>query len=166
MGSKKLSIALAKSKDVAINLLGSVLSRTRVEPIRDAAGLKGVKARWVGDHGENVVKINTPSGSADIQMEGGNAPSVEYVQHGESRTVAVRNIKNFSCELDRELLDRIATPKGAGIAVCIGAAVGLSGWFLISIMRSLSLSSTADGDNSVPSIAADEVRTQDENPSL
>jgi len=166
VSSKKLGIALATSKELAINLLGSVLSRTRVEPIRDAAGLKGVKAHWVGDRGQKVVKINTPSGNADIQMEGSNAPSVEYAQHGESRTVAVRNIKNISCELNRELLDRIATPKGAGIAAGIGAAVGVSCWFLISIVRSLSISSTADGDDSVPSIAADEVGTQDENPLL
>lgn len=145
MGSKQLGIALAKSKDLAINLLGRVLSRTRVEPIRDAAGLKGVKARWVGDHGESIVTINTPSGNTDIQMEGSNAPSIEYVQHGERRTVAVRNVKNISCELNRETLDRLATPKAAGIAACIGAGLGLLGWFLISVLRLLSVSS-AEGN--------------------
>ena len=48
VNSEKLGNALARSKDIALGLLGNMLYRTRVEPIRDAEGLKGLKARWVG----------------------------------------------------------------------------------------------------------------------
>ena len=139
MNSEKLGNALAKSKDIAINLLGNILYRTRVEPIRDEDGIKGLKARWIGDAGENAIEINTPSGSADITIDAGTAPMIEYVQDGENRTVAVKDIKNLSCELSQETVDRIATPRGAAIAMCIGAGAGLFGWFLISAARALSV---------------------------
>ena len=137
MNLENLGNAFAKSKDIAITLLGGLLYRTRVEGIRDADGLKGVKARWMGDPGENVMEINTAVGSTDLTIDGNTAPTVEYIQEGEKRTIAVRNIKNLSCELDRETMDQIATPRGAGIAICVGAGVGLLGWFLISVMRAL-----------------------------
>ncbi len=137
MNSEKLGNALVKSKDIAVNLLGSMLYRTRVEPILDTEGMKGLKAYWIGDPGENVVEINTSSGSTDIKIDSNTAPTIEYAQEGEKRTIAVRHIKNLSCELNRETLDRIATPKGAGIAMCVGAGVGLFGWFLMTVMRSL-----------------------------
>ena len=136
MNSEKLGNALAKSKDIAINLLGSILYRTQVEPIRDE---DGIKARWIGDPGENVIEISTPSGSADITIAADTAPTIEYAQDGERRTVAVKHIKNLSCELSQETVDRIATPRGAAIAMCIGAGAGLFGWFLISAARALSV---------------------------
>ena len=120
-----------------MTLLGNMLYRTRIEPIRDAEGLKGMKARWIGDPGEKAIEINAPSGSTDLTIAGNAAPTIEYAQEGEKRRIAVRDIKDLSCELDRETMDQIATPKGAGIAMCIGAGVGLLGWFLISVMRVL-----------------------------
>ena len=149
MNSGKLGNALSKSKDIALTLLGSMLYRTRVEPIHDAEGIKGLKARWIGDPGENVTEINTPIGNADIKMDGNTAPTIEYVQEGEKRTIAVRHIKNLSCKLDRETMDQIATPRGASIAVCIGAGIGLLGWFLISAMRSLPTPRREQDDSAV-----------------
>ena len=157
MNSEKLGNALAKSKDIAITLLGSVLYRTRVEGIRDADGLKGMKARWMGDPGKNVMEINTSVGSTDLTIDGNTAPTIEYVQEGENRTIAVKNIKNLSCELDRETMDQIATPRGAGIAICVGAGVGLLGWFLISVMRALPTPHTEqDNAAAVPPIGTTE----------
>ena len=157
MNSEKLGNALSKSKDIVLTLLGGMLYRTRVEPIHDAEGIKGLKARWIGDPGENVAEINTPIGSADIKMEGNTAPTIAYVQEGEKRTISVRHIKNLSCELDRETMDQIATPRGASIAVCIGAGIGLLGWFLISAMRALPTPGTEQDDPaSVPSTAPTE----------
>ena len=147
MNSEKLGNALAKSKDIAITLLGSMLYRTRVEPIHDAEGIKGLKARWIGDPGKNVMEINTPAGNADVKMDGNTAPTIEYIQEGEKRTIAVRHIKNLSCELNRETMDQIATPRGASIAMCIGAGIGLFGWFLISAMRSLPTPGTEQDDS-------------------
>ena len=102
------------------------------EPIRDEEGIKGLKARWIGDPGENAIEINTPFGSTDIKTGGNAAPTIEYVQDGENRTVAVKHIKDLSCELSQETVDRIATPRGAALAICLGAGAGLFGWFLIS----------------------------------
>lgn len=156
MSSENLRNALAKSKDITINLLRSVLFQTQVEPIRDAEGIRGVKARWVRDHEDKSVKISTPSGSADINIEGSTAPVVEYVQDGERRTIAVRHIENISCELDRETLDRLASPRGAGIAMGIGAGVGLLGWFLISVIRSLTVGQGRQTDGAVPLTLSEE----------
>ena len=150
MNSENLRNALAKSKDITIDLLKNVLFQTRVEPIRDADGIRGLKARWESEHGENSVRIPTPDGSADITIDGSSVPAVEYVQDGERRTIAVRHIENISCELDRETLDRIATPRGAGIAMGIGAGVGLLGWFLISAMRSLTVARGKQIEDATP----------------
>lgn len=158
MNSEKLGNALSKSKDIAFTLLGSMLYRTRVEPIRDADGIKGMKARWIGDPGEDVIEINTPSGSTDLTIDGNTAPMIEYVQEGEKRTIAVRHIKNLSCELDRETMDQIATPRGAGIAMCIGAGVGLLGWFLISVMRVFPTPHPEQDDAAIPPIDTTEDR--------
>ncbi len=156
-----LGNALAKSKDIALELLSSALSRTRVEPIRDTDGINGVKARWVGEPGTNRVAVSSPAGHADIELDGPRAPTVEYVQHGEKRIVAFRNLKDVSCELDPGTLDKIATPKGAAIAACAGAAVGLFGWFLISVLRSVSMAATNEEDSSVPSIASEAENTDE-----
>ncbi len=137
MNSKKLGSAFTKATDIALTLLRGTLYRTHIEPIRDTTGIKGIKARWIADPGENVVAINTPSGNTDVKIEGDTAPALEYTQEGEKRTIAVRHIQNLSCEVDQETLDRIATPKGAGLAVCIGAGVGLFAWCLVSILRAL-----------------------------
>ena len=163
MNSENLRNALAKSKDITFNLLRSVLFQTRVEPIRDADGIRGLKAHWVSEHGENSMRINTPEGSADIAIDGSSAPTVEYVQDGERRTIAVRHIENISCELDRETLDRIATPRGAGIAMGIGAGVGLLGWFLISAMRSLAVARSKQIEDANPQVisAEDEGQSMD-----
>ena len=160
MISENLRNALVKSKNITFNLLGSVLFQTRVEPIRDAEGIKGLKAHWVGEHAENSMQINTPSGSADIKVDGSTAPIVEYVQDGERQTVAVKHIENLSCELDRETLDRIATPRGAGIAICVGAGVGLLGWFLISAMRALTLPRVRQNDDAILSTVSGEDNSQ------
>lgn len=162
MNSEKLGNALAKSKDIAISLLGNMLSRTRVEPIRDAEGLKGLKARWVGDAGRNVIEINTPSGNADVKVDSETAPTLEYVQEGERRTVAVKHINNLSCELSRETMDRIATPRGAGIAMCVGAGIGLFGWFLISAARALSAPKVQEIVTSTPLLVSSEDGEQSE----
>jgi hypothetical protein len=154
---EKLGNALAKSKNIAITLLGNLLYRTRVEPIRDTEGIKGLKAHWIGDPGGNVMEINTPSGSTDLKIDGNTAPTIEYVQEGEKRTIAVRHIKNLSCELNRETMDQIATPRGAGIAMCIGAGVGLLGWFLVSVMRALPTPRIEPNDSvSIPPIVPTE----------
>ena len=154
MNSENLRNALAKSKDIAVNLFGSVLFQTRVEPIHDADGVKGLKARWVSQQEDHSVRISTPSGSADIEVESSTAPAVEYVQDGERRTIAIRHIENISCELDRETLDRIATPRGAGLAMGIGAGVGLLGWFLISVMHSLASPRRRQTEDTVPQIVS------------
>lgn len=139
-----------------------MLYRTRVEPIRDAEGIKGLKAHWIGDPGESVMEINTSSGSTDIKMDGDTAPAIEYAQEGEKRTIALRNIKNLSCELNQETLNRIATPRGAGIAICVGAGVGLLGWFLISITRALAIPRVKQSDSTTPSITFREDNGQPE----
>ena len=162
MNSEKLGNALAKSKDLAINLLGNVLYRTRVEPIRDEEGIKGIKARWIGDQGGNVLEINTPSGSADIKMDGDAAPTIEYVQDGERRTVAVKHIKDISCELSQETVDRIATPRGAALAICLGAGAGLFGWFLISVARALSVQRVQQIDATIAPIVSRADNTESE----
>lgn len=162
VNSEKLGNALVKSKDIAINLLGNMLYRTRVEPIRDADGIKGLKAHWIGEPGESVIEINTSSGSTDLKMDSATAPAIEYAQEGEKRTIAVRNIKNLSCELNQETLDRIATPRGAAIAMCIGAGAGLFGWFLISAARALSVQRVQQIDATISPIVSREDNAQSE----
>lgn len=154
MSSENLRNALTKSKDIAINLFGNVLFQTRVEPIRDTDGVKGLKARWVSEQEDPSVTISTPSGSADIGIESSATPTVEYVQDGRRRTISVRHIENISCEFDRETLDRIATPRGAGLAMGIGAGVGLLGWFLVSVMHSLASPRKRQTDDTVPQMVS------------
>ena len=164
MNSENLRNALVKSKDITINLLGSVLFQTRVEPIRDADGVRGLKARWVSEQAENLMEIHTPSGSADIKIDSNTAPTVEYIEDDGRRTIAVRHIENLSCELDQETLDRIATPRGAGIAMGIGAGVGLLGWFLISVMRSLTVARGRQTGDAIPPTVSEEDSNQSTDP--
>lgn len=155
MNSINIGSALAKSKDIAIELLSSALARTRVEPIRDTDGTTGLKAQWTGEPGANRVAVSSPAGNVDIELDGNGAPTVEYVEQGEHRIVAFRNLKDISCKLDAETLDKIATPKGAALAACAGAAVGLFGWFLISVLRSVSTAAAKEDEAPVQSIASE-----------
>ena len=164
MNSENLRNALVKSKDITINLLGGVLFRTRVEPIRDAEGIKGLKAHWVNEQADNTVELRTPSGSADIKIDSNTAPAIEYVEDGDRRTIAVRHIEGLSCELDAETLDKIATPKGAGLAMGIGAGVGLLGWFLISVMRSLAVARSSQADDAMPQVVSEDDNGQSADP--
>ena len=164
MNSENLRNALVKSKDITINLLGGVLFRTRVEPIRDADGIKGLKAHWISEQEDNSVELRTPSGSADIKIDSNTAPAIEYVEDGDRRTIAIRHIEGVSCELDEETLDKITTPRGAGIAMGIGAGVGLLGWFLISVMRSLAVARSSQTDDAIPQVVSEEDNGQSADP--
>ena len=140
MDSKKVRIALSKSKDIMLNFLARALSSTRVEPIHDEEGVKGIKTSWLGESGERRVDVDTGQLNAIVSLETENPPSVEYVEHGDARSVAIKNINNLRCSVDQETLDELTSPRGAAIAVCAGAAVGLVGWFAISVMRAITVS--------------------------
>lgn len=140
MDSQKFRIALSKSKDITLNFLARALSSTRVEPIQDEDGVKGIKASWLGESGERSVDVDTGQLNANVSLETEDPPSVEYVEHGDSHSVSIKNINNLRCSVDQETLDEFTSPRGAAIAVCAGAAVGLVGWFAISVMRAITVS--------------------------
>ncbi len=164
MISENLRSALTTSKDITISLLGKVLFQSRVEPIGDADRITGVKAQWVSKQSDNSVNISSSSGSAGIKIEGSTAPTIEYVQEDEKRTIAVKHIESISCELERETLDRIASPKGAGIAMGVGAGIGLLSWFLIAVMRSLLVPRATQTQQEIPQIASEEASAQPAEP--
>lgn len=137
MNSKNLRIALSKSKDIALNFLARAISTTRVEPIRDDDGVKGVKASWIGEQGERSIDVDTGEWNANVSLEAVESPTIEYVQHGETRSVAIKNINNLTCTVDSETIDEFTSPRGAAIAVCAGAAAGLVTWFAVSVMRAI-----------------------------
>lgn len=140
MNTKNFCIALSKSKDITLSFLARALSSTRVEPIRDEAGVKGIKASWIAESGERSVDVDTSQWNANVSLEIEEPPTLEYVQYGDSRSVAIKNINNLSCSVDKETLDAFTSPRGAAIAVCAGAAVGLVSWFAIAVMRAISVS--------------------------
>ncbi len=164
MNSENFRLAFSKSKDITLNFLGRVLSSTRVEPIRDEEGVKGVKASWVGEQGESNIAVNTGELNANVKIEADEPPTVEYVQYGEKRSVAIKNINNISCAVDRETLDQFVTPRGAAISVCAGAAAGLVGWFVVSVMRSITISTREQDESSVAAISSEDAEATEENP--
>ena len=166
MNSNNFRLALSKSKDITLNFFGRVLSSTRVEPIRDEEGAKGVKACWVGEQGGSSIAVDTGEWNANLTMEADEPPTVEYVQYGDTRSVTIKNINNISCSVDRETLDQFATPRGAAVAVCAGAAAGLVGWFVVSVMRALAVPNREDDAPSIAAVSSEEVETEQENPSI
>ena len=163
MNSKDLRLAFSKSKDMILNFLGHFLSGTRVEPIRDEEGVKGVKASWVGEQGVSSIAVNTGELNANVKIEADEPPAVEYVQYGETRSIAIKNINNISCAVDKETLDQFVTPRGAAVAVCAGAAAGLVGWFVVSVMRSVAVSVREQDESSVAAISSEDVKSTEEN---
>lgn len=159
MNLENLRLAISKSKDVTLNFLGRVMSNTHLEPIRDEDGVKGVKASWVGEQGERRIDVDTGDWNANLTLESNEPPSLEYVQNGDTRSVAVRNINNISCTVDKDTLDEFVTPRGAAIAVCAGAAAGLLGWFFVSVLRSLAVSAKNQDESTIASIPPEEVET-------
>ncbi len=163
MDTKNLKLAFSKSKDMTLNFLGRILSSTRVEPIRDEEGVTGVKASWVGEQGHSSIAINTDEWNANVKIEANEPPAIEYVQHGDNRSIAVKNIDKISCAVDQETLDQFVSPRGAAIAVCAGAAAGLVGWFVISVMRSVAVSIKEHDESTVEEIASEDVEATEEN---
>lgn len=166
MNLENLRLAISKSKDVTLNFLGSVMSNTHLEPIRDDEGVKGVKASWIGEQGERSIDVGTGDWNANLTLESDEPPSVEYVQNGDNRSVAIKNINNISCAVDRDTLDEFVSPRGAAIAVCAGAAAGLLGWFFVSVMRALAVSAKNQDEVTIASIPTEEVDTVQENQSV
>ena len=165
MNIQDLRHAISKSKDVTLNFLGRVMSNTHLEPIRDDDGIKGIKASWVGQQGERSIDVDTGGWNANLTLESDEPPTLEYVQNGDNRSVAVKNINDITCSVDRDTLDEFVTPKGAAIAVCAGAAAGLIGWFFISVMRSLAVSAKNQEEASITAISTDDIDTNQENQS-
>ena len=165
MNLQDLRLAISKSKDVTLNFLGRVMSNTHLEPIRDDEGIKGVKASWIGHQRERSIDVNTGDWNANLTLESDEPPTLEYVQNGDNRSVAVKNINNITCSIDKDTLDEFVTPRGAAIAVCAGAAAGLLGWFLVSVMRALAVSAKNQEDVSMTSISTDDVETTQEDQS-
>ena len=165
MDTSNLKNALSRSKDLTLNVLGRVLSSTRVEPIRDDEGVKGVKASWVGEQGESSISVNTDEWNANVKIEADEPPALEYVQYGENRGISVKNINNITCAVDKETLDEFVTPRGAALAVCIGAAAGLVGWFIVTVMRTVAVSTIEHNDTSANAIPTEDNETAEDSPS-
>lgn len=166
MNLQNLRLAISKSKDVTLNFLGRFISNTHLEPIRDEEGVNGIRASWIGEQGERSIGVNTDEWNANFTMESDEPPTVEYVQSGEMHSIAIKNISNITSSTDRETLDEFVTPRGAAIAVCAGAAAGLLGWFLVSVMRALAVSAKNQEEATIASIPAEEVETTQDNRSV
>lgn len=164
MNTENLRLAFAKSKDITLSFLGGILSNTRVEAIREDEGATGIKASWIGNQGESSIAVDTGELNAKVKMETDNPPTLEYVQQGESRSVSINNINNITCSMDSETLDEFVSPRGAAIAVCAGAAAGLVGWFVVSVMRAIAVKVNEQNESSVEVIPTQEDDTTDDTP--
>ena len=80
--------------------------------------------------------------------------------------MAVKHVKDISCELSQETVDQIATPRGAALAICIGAGAGLFGWFLISVARAVSVQRVQQIDATISPIVSreDNIESEEETP--
>jgi len=166
MNTTKLRSAVSKSKDLTLGFLGRILTNTRVEPIHDDTGVRGLKASWVGEQGDRSYTVDTDDLKANIEIDSDDSPTVEYLHSGEIRSVAIRNINTISCTVDNETLDKFTTPKGAAIAVCAGAAAGLVSWFAISVIRSLAEATSEQMEQSITTIPSEETGSSEENISV
>ncbi len=162
MNLQNLRLAVTKSKDITLNFLGRVMSNTHLEPIRDDEGIKGIKASWVGEQGERSIDVDTGDLNANLTLESDEPPAIEFVQHGDNRSVAIKNINNVSCTVDKDTLDEFVSPRGAAIAVCAGAAAGLLGWFFVSVLRSLTVSVKNQEEATISAIPAEDVESTEE----
>lgn len=160
MKSENLRIALSKSKDITLNFLARAISTTRVEAIRDDEGVKGVKASWIGEQGERSIDVDTGEWTANVSLETVESPTLEYVQHEETRSVAIKNINNLTCTVDSDTLDEFTSPRGAAIAVCAGAAAGLVAWFAVSVMRAIS-DSVKEREEAADKIESENIEASD-----
>ena len=166
MNTTKFRSAVAKSKDLTLGFLGKILTNTRVEPIHDDTGVRGLKASWIGEQGDRSYAVDTADMNANIEIESDDSPTVEYLHSGETRKVAIRNISNISCTVDNETLDKFTSPKGAAVAVCAGAAAGLVSWFAISVIRSLAEATSEQVEQSITANPSEETDSSDEQISL
>ena len=132
-------VSLSKYKKLTLKIADYLIDRINLEPMEDDNGNVGVKAVWVGEPGKNKIEINTQSLQGNIQTDGDRAPTIEYWQKGETRGFGLGNPKSVSCELDKNTLRKIFTPKAAGIAMAAGAAIGLAGWFATALASRVSL---------------------------
>ena len=132
-------VSLSKYKRLTLKIADHLIDRINLEPMEDDKGNVGVKAVWVGKPGKNRIEINAQSLKGNIQTEGDHAPKIEYWQKGEKRGLALGNPKSVSCELDEKTLRKILTPKAAGIAMAVGAAIGLAGWCATAIASRVTL---------------------------
>ena len=162
MNTTKLRSAISKSKDLTLGFLGRILTNTRVEPIHDDTGVRGLKASWIGEQGDRSYAVDTADINANIEIESDDSPTIEYLQSGETRSVAVRNISNISCTVDNETLDKFTSPKGAAIAVCAGAAAGLVSWFAISVIRSLAEATSEQIEEPITAIPSEDTDLSNE----
>ncbi|RKU30897.1 hypothetical protein C6497_04270 [Candidatus Poribacteria bacterium] len=162
MNTTKLRSAVSKSKDLTLGFLGRILTNTRIEPIHDDTGVRGLKASWVGEQGDRSYSVDTDDLNANIEIDSDETPTVEYVHSGETRSVAIKNISNISCTVDNETLDKFTTPRGAAIAVCAGAAAGLVSWFAISVIRSLAEATNEQIEQSITAIPSEEADSSEE----
>ena len=132
-------VSLSKYKKLTLKIADHLIDRVNLEPIEDENGNVGVKAVWVGEPGKNRIEINTQSLQGNIQTEGDRAPTIEFWQKGGKRGFALGNPKSVSCELDEKTLRNVLTPKAAGIAMAVGAAIGLAGWCATAIASRVTL---------------------------
>ena len=126
-------VSVSKFKKVVLKITDTLLTRVNLEAIEDEKGVAGVKAVWIGEHGESTIEVDAPSLKGNLKTEGDNAPTVEYWHRGNKRGFAVRHPKDISCEFDEKTLEKISTGKAAGVAAAAGAAVGLLGWFALFV---------------------------------
>jgi hypothetical protein len=132
-------LSLSKFKQTLLKITDRLLTRVNLEPIEEGNDIVGAKAVWVGDPGETEIRFNSESWQGKIETEGDAPPAIEYWQHGNRRGFALRHPKSLLFELDRETLNRLASPKNAGIATIVGAAAGFLGWAVIALANRANL---------------------------
>ena len=96
------------------------------------------------------LKFNDAHSYVTLESSGVYAPRLAYKQNKDQRKITLTCPDQISIELSQQTLEKVATPRGLGVAVSFGALTGLVGWLLAFCLSRLDLFSR--GQKAEPSL--------------
>ena len=156
--------SISRISDTVAQINEGLLKRVSFGKIDDDNGEPQAEIIWEKTRKwqKKQLKLNDGHSFVTLESSGVYAPRLAYKQNKDQRKITLTCPDQISIELSQQTLEKVATPRGLGVAVSFGALAGLVGWVLAFCLSRLDLFSRGqEAEQPLPQIST-KTMTQDE----
>ena len=144
--------SISRISNIVVQINEELLKRVSFRKIDDDNGESQAEIIWEKTRKwqKKQLKLNDGHSFVTLESSGVYAPRLAYKQNKDQHKITLTCPDQISIELGQQTLEKVATPRGLGIAVSFGALAGLVGWLLAFCLNRFDLFSR--GQKAEPSL--------------